>query len=234
MLGIMAFSFRDYVRSYRYIGPMLVFGLALFFIYNVVPNPVMPSYSLTAALLFLIASWLGFGYVDAQDETQHMIGMLHAGGRTRYDIGRTAVMVVWTAVMSVITVVYPILLGKFDRDPSIGEALSSLLGHAGMGMLGIAVSCLFTYRLISKLSYAIIGLMLVSALSLAAGGIAEALPGSLAWLSWLLPPVFPLIDAFDRYEKLTLAYRTAVLIAPWVYGAALFGIFHRLPAVKKL
>ena len=234
MLGIMAFSFTHYVRTYKYLGPMLLFGIALFFIYSVVPNPVMPSYSLTATLTFLVASWLGFGYVDAEDETQQMIGTLHAGGQTKYYAARAAVIAVWIACLAVIAVAYPILFGKFDRRPETAEALISLSGHAGLGMLGAAVSYLFTCKLVRKLSYAVIGLLLVAAVSLAAGGISDALPDPLTGLVWLLPPVFPLMDAFNRYGEMTNGYQSIVLATPWLYSAALFGLFLKLMYRKKL
>ncbi|WP_372634059.1 hypothetical protein [Cohnella sp.] len=234
MLGIMAFSFKHYVRTYKYLGPMLLFGIALIFIYSVVPNPVMPSYSLTATLTFLVASWLGFGYVDAEDETQQMIGALHAGGQTKYVAVRAAVIAVWISGLAVIAVAYPILFDKFDRRPEIGEALISLIGHAGLGVLGAAVSYWFTCRLIRKLSYSLIGLLLVAVLSLAAAGISEALPDPLKGLVWLLPPVFPLMDAFNRYGAMPNDCKSIALAAPWLYASVLFALFLRLINRKKL
>jgi ABC-type transport system involved in cytochrome c biogenesis permease component len=213
---------------------MLFFGIALFFIYSVVPNPVMPSYSLTATLTFLFAAWLGFGYVDAEDVTQQMIGSLHAGGQTKYYAARASVIAFWTVCLSVVAVAYPILFDKFDRQPETGEALAALIGHAGLGMVGAAVSYLFTSKLVPKLSYAIIGLLLTVALSLAAGGIADALPGSLAGLIWLLPPVFPLMDAFNRHEEISAGYQSIVLAAPWAYAGILFGLFLKLMDRKKM
>lgn len=227
MIGIMKFAFRDYVRTYRYIGPLLVYVLALLFIYSVVPNPVMPSYSLTASLLFAIATWLGFGYVDAEDATQQQIGMLHAGSPVKYYVCKLAVMLAAALILAAITTAYPIAFAKFDRQPALGEAMSAFVGHAGLAALGIVVSFLFTYRLVRKLSHAVVGLFLTVALSFASGGIGNALPDAIRFVVWLLPPVFPVMDAFNRYEEFSAFRIVIVLLAPWAYMSAIYVVFLR-------
>jgi len=225
MMGILGSAFRDYARSYRYAAPLLVYAILILFIYGIVPNPVMPSYSLTASLLFLVAAWLGFGYVDAEDETQRLVGILHSGGWIKYELARGLLPLIVCAILAAATTAYPILFDKFDRVPDTWEIVSGFVGHAGLAVLGIAISYLFTHRLVPKLGFAISGLFLSATLSFAETGIREALPEQAGGLIRLLPPVFPLIEAFNRYETVGNAHKAAVLLGPFLYALALFGVY---------
>jgi len=231
MIGTMRFAFRDYARSYRYVAPLLAFAIFLVFIYGVVPNPVMPSYSLTVSLTFLISAWLGFGFVDAEDETQQLLGVLHTGNWTAYHVGRWLLMLGFSALLTVSATFYPIMFGKFDKQPGAGEVLAALAGHMGLALLGVGLSYLFTSKLIGKLNYAIIGLVLALSISFAAGGIRDSLPDSASFIVYLLPPVFPLINVFNRYETVSSAETAFALLAPLLYSFVLLIVYLRL--VKK-
>ncbi len=234
MIGTLRFAFHDYVRSYRYVAPLLAFMTFLIFVYTVVPNPVMPSYSMTVSLTFLIAAWLGFGFVDAEDETQQLVGVLYAGGWITYFVGRWLLMLGVGACLTIFATFYPILFNKFDRQPGVEEVLSALAGHMGMALLGVGIAYLFTCRLVGKLNYAITGLVLVLSLSFAAGGIRESLPEGLSFIAYLLPPVFSLIDVFNRYETASMAEAAYALLAPPLYSLILLLVYLRLMKRKML
>ncbi|MFB9276801.1 hypothetical protein ACFQMJ_30655 [Cohnella cellulosilytica] len=234
MIGMMRYAFRDYARSYRYVGPLLAFAIFLVFIYGVVPNPVMPSYSLTVSLTFLTAAWLGFGFVDAEDETQQLVGVLHSGGWMAYHVGRWLLMAGACGLLTLVATFYPIVLEKFDRQPGVGEILAGLAGHMGLALLGVGISYLFTCKLIGKLNYAIIGLVLALSLSFAAGGIRDSLPESAGFVVHLLPPVFSLIDVFNRYETVSTAEAAFALLAPPIYSLILGVVYLRLMKIRRL
>lgn len=67
---------KDYMLSYRFFAPLTIFAFTVTFIYGVVPNPIMPSYSFTASALFVIAGWIGIGYIDLEHDSQQMITVL--------------------------------------------------------------------------------------------------------------------------------------------------------------
>jgi len=234
MMGMTRFAFWDYARSYRYVAPLLAFTIFLVFIYGVVPNPVMPSYSLTVSLTFLIAAWLGFGFVDAEDETQQLVGVLHSGGWVTYHVGRWLLMAGACGLLTLVATFYPIVLEKFDRQPGVGEVLAGLAGHMGLALLGVGISYLFTCKLIGKLNYAIIGLVLALSISFAAGGIRDSLPESMSFVVHVLPPVFSLIDVFNHYETVSTAEAVLALLAPPMYSLVLGIVYLRLMKTRRL
>ncbi|WP_239619168.1 hypothetical protein [Cohnella mopanensis] len=225
MTATMAYSLQYYLRSYRYVAPLLIFSLTLFFIYSIVPNPVMPSYSLTSTFLFVVSAWLAFGYIDVEDGTQQQITVMHTGSLSKYYYGKLLVIVIIVNILSIICVLYPILFNKFDRQPSLSEWVIALLSHSILSILGIALSILFTNKWVQKLSYAILGIFLAIALSLAGAGIENSSPHSIKALSWLIPPVFRTMDMLNNYEETAYSGVVVSLISPLVYSGLLFWLF---------
>jgi hypothetical protein len=228
MIAAMAFSFRYYVRSYRYVAPLLIYGFFVFFIYYVVPNPVMPSYSFTSALLFLISTWLGFGFIDLEDDTQQAISVLHVGSVNKYYLAKMLVLLAIVIGLSAFTTVYPILLDKFVRQPTGIEAFVALMSHVLLAWLGITISFLFTNKLIRALSHAILGLFLVVAFAMSGAGIENALPDLLRVLIWLIPPVFRVMDSLNNYETASFGEVSIALLSTLLYSLIIAWIFLRM------
>ncbi|QJD85091.1 hypothetical protein [Cohnella herbarum] len=231
MRAAVGYSFRYYARSYRFVAPLLMFGIILLFIYGVVPNPVMSSYSLTSTMLFVVAAWLGFGYIDAEDETQQLITVMHIGNVIKYYLYKLMVIMLICMVLSFICVLYPIAFDKFDRQPSLSESVIAYLSHGFLALLGLSISILFTNKLVGKLSYAILGIFLTIAIALAGAGIAKALPEYASGLAWLLPPLFRTMETLNRYEEATALDIALSVTAPLLYSGILLGIF--LVSMKK-
>jgi hypothetical protein len=225
MTAVMAFALTYYYRSYRYIAPLLVYAISIIFIYNIVPNPVMPSYSLTSTLLFMISIWLGYGYIDVEDEVQQLITALHVRDVSKYYAAKVLVMILIVCALSLLTVLYPAMFGKLIRFPTLSEAVVALLSHFALCFLGIAIAFLFTSKVVKKKSSAIVGLFLFTAISLAGAGIISALPTSLEFIGWLLPPVFRLMKVLNDYESATKMEVIISLTAPLIYGLLLLAIF---------
>lgn len=227
-MAAFAFSLRYYLRSYRYAAPLLVYGWAVHFIYGIVPNPIMPSYALTTALLFAIMAWLAFGFVDAEDETQQMLSALHLRGISRYYASKFAVMALFAVFLSVVATAYPAIFDKMSRTPTAIELALASLGHVASALLGAAIGAMFTSKLMRKLLYAVPGLFLAVALGFAGSGIQHELPPAFHFAVWLLPPVFRIVEAFDRYETGSAAGALLWLLWTLVYGTAIFGLFLAL------
>jgi len=190
MIAIMRLSLAYYLRTHRWVAPLIVYVGAIMFMYSVVPNPVMESYALTSALLFATAAWTGFGYIDAEHPAHQALAALHAGGIRRYYSGKLlAGLVLVTILPSLLAVLYPLAFGKFERAATASEAMTALLAHMAQAGLGFAVAAWFTRKLAARHGNALLGLFLTVAASLAAGSIAEALPDQARGLTWVLPPV---------------------------------------------
>lgn len=227
MMAASSYLFRYYVRSYRYVAPLIVYMTAIIFIYGVVPNPVLSSYGFTSTVLFLVSAWLCFTYIDVEDRTQQALTVLHLGGVTKYYSAKMAVMAIIGTVLALCTTVYPILFDKFSAQPTSGQFIVGIASHVLLSYLGIAIATLFTSKLIRKLNYSILGLFLVLSISMAGSGLSEQLPDRLTFVSWLFPPLYRVMAMLNEDAGIEAQEALVALSAVSIYILVLQFIFFR-------
>jgi len=217
------------MRSYRYVAPSMAYFLFLIFLYTVVPNPVMESYAFTSALLFAVAAWMGYLFIDVESPNQEMVTVLHAGGLIRLYISKLLYNWLFTVPFALFAVLYPALLHKFDRNPTGVELLISFGFHLALAWVGTAVSCWFTRKLFQSrlLSFLLLGCVI--AVAFAAKSVAEELPYGLDRLVLLLPPLHQAIHVLSNDGN-----KWTVLGAVVLYGALSSVLFLIVMWKKKL
>lgn len=227
MTAAMLYALRYYARSYRYVAPLIVYLVVIIFIYGVVPNPVLSSYGFTSTVLFLVMGWLCFTYIDVEDRTQQAITVLHLGSITKFYMAKMAVMTLIGSILALGTTLYPIVFDKFSAQPSAEQFIVGLISHILLSYLGIAISALFTSKLIPKLNYSILGLFLVLSISLAGAGITDLLPDSITFVSWLLPPSYRVMAMLNEDADIDVQEALITFTAVFIYVMALQFIFLR-------
>ena len=84
MGSLIHYMLASYTRSYRYFAPMAFMLISVVFIYSYRPNPIMDSYAVTAAFLFVGSAWLGLNFLNHDQGRQTMLLIVHSG--RPYDI----------------------------------------------------------------------------------------------------------------------------------------------------
>lgn len=209
----------DYIRSYRYFASYLIYVVIVPILYTYKPNPVLSSYAISSAILFVVAAWLGFGYVRNEDETQEQVTYLHVQSPIFYYISKIMFLWLVSFPLALYAIVYPIVFQMFDRPVTAGDLLTALSSHAGLGLLGIAVALLLHPRLIAKTSTAVSYLFLIMIVSLAQKGIMDAwLPRAFQAAGLLIPPVGSMMHALNSESTLTSGTFVLIMISPFVYA----------------
>lgn len=211
-----------YIRSFRYIAPALLYFGGIAWLYAIVPNPVMPSYGLTAVLLYVISVWLAYGYMDAEPDAQQILTALHARGFLRSVAAKLTYLTLFIVPFAVFAVVYPPLAGAFDRTATMPELGLALAGHLLLAWLGIGSGIFFSERLFPKSSYKLPALLLVIAVIVGAEGIRAALPSYAAPIFWLLPPVRLVMNALIGEGE---SNPGTAMAAAGAYAVLLFALF---------
>ncbi|WP_151735320.1 hypothetical protein [Paenibacillus tengchongensis] len=202
MLSILFYYHRYYLRSYRYTAPLTVFLIAMFFLYGVVPNPVMDSYAASATLLFLIAAWLCYGFVDLEDDTQQVITFLHSGKLALLYTAKLIYVWLFTVPLSVFAIVYPIIFDKFAYTPSLRQALTALGCHQLAALLGITLAAWFNAKLFRTGLISFLSLCTVLAVALGGQGIINR---TFPAMSWVIPPYPAIMYVLNDHPQAELA-----------------------------
>lgn len=228
MTALARYLFVCYTRSYRYLPPMLAFLGAIMFIYSIVPNPVMDSYALTSMWLFIVSAWLANGFINLEHESQRFVTVLYTRSITFYYAIKLLLLEFICILLALFATVYPILFDKFDRTPTIAEALFAWLCHAVIAAVGIASALFFSDKRLSRKTMSLLGLLTVLAISLAGQGLMNQLPRSLDWIVWIVPPAYRVADALIRYQELTAATVAGILLYSVTYAVLLTAVFIRV------
>ena len=221
-LALLHYCHTGYMRSFRYIAPMLLYFGSFASLYMVAPNPVMSSYGFTAVLLYAVSAWIAFGYIDAEPEAQQIVTALHAQSFLKFATAKLAYLALLTAPFAFVAVFGPPLAGVFERAATAEELALALAGHLLLSWLGIGTGVLFGKRLFPGKSYKLLVLLLVIASSVGAEGIRNALPAFAAPVVWLLPPVRLVMRVFIGEDGTGPA---AAMTAAAGYAALQFVLF---------
>jgi hypothetical protein len=236
MIAIAAIRYftRDYLLSFRYFAPLTVYLFAVAFVYGVVPNPIMPSFSFTSTVLFMVSAWLALGYIDLEPESQQIITSLRLRGMAAYYGLKIVPLAVLAIVLSVLTVVYPTFGGKFVRTPNAEELWTAMACHVGLAEMGCAAGILFTRKWFPKWYTAWGGLVLFIVVSLAGSRIIDSVPPAIGILEWVLPPLFRTMEMLNEYESATASERFLGMAMPCVYALALMILYIIGMSRKKM
>ncbi len=225
---------RDYLLSFRYFAPLTVYLFIVVFVYGVVPNPIMPSYSFTSTALFVVSAWIGLGYIDLEHDSQQIITGLRFKSLTSYYGIKLVPLAALSLLLSVPSVVYPAWGGKFAGVPNEQELWTSLVCHAGLAAMGCAAGVLFTRKWFPKWYMAWGGLVLFVVISLAGSSVVQSVPSSLRFIEWVLPPLFRTMEMLNRYEGSTSYEKIMGMTMPYVYTLLLVLIFIAGMSRKKM
>jgi hypothetical protein len=217
MRFLIGYLLQDFFRSYRYFVPSMFYLIIVVWIYSVVPNPIMSSYSTTSVILYMFSAWLAMNFLISEPKVQQQITVLHIRSKLRYAFGR--ILAVWliTTVLALFAVIYPTLSGAFDQSVTGLQMLIALYAHLLLALVGIISAFIFHSLFRLKFIYSLGGLLLCLVISLAAGGIGEWLPEQFSFLAWLLPPAAKIMFAMTNFEELSVSKSVLYLGYPLIY-----------------
>lgn len=228
MMALARYLFVYYMRSYRYLAPMLAFFCAILFIYSEVPNPVMDSYGFTSMWLFVVSAWLANGFINLEHESQRYVTVLFARSVATYYAVKLLLLELICVFLALFATVYPILFDKFDRTPSFAEALFAWLCHTIVAALGIACALFFSDKRLSHKTMSLFGLLALLAISMAGQGLANRLPEQISWIVWIMPPAYRIAEIFIRYQELSAGTIAWTLLYATVYAGLVATAFVRV------
>lgn len=189
LIALIKYTLHDYIRSHKYFPPISTFFIIILVFYNYSPNPVIDSYSVTALFLFIISTWLCISVMALDSDVQRQIAILHIKANHRYYIGK--LIAVWCVMMilTIFSILFPILFNKFNEPVTLLTGFVSFSNHILLATLGIVVASLFSQVITKNVVNAYGGLAITVVISIAGIGIKDVLPEFLKPITWIIPPV---------------------------------------------
>lgn len=232
---LMSYFFKQYLRSNKYIAPLLFYVASIAFTYAQKPVYVMTSYMFTCVFIYFCAAWFMYSFTNSEEIVQQQLIILHIKKENYYYICRAIFIWIFVIILSVITVLYPVIGGFFIRKIYPLDIAAALLGHVIIGLLGISTALLFDGRIIKsgKLRFLyLVGVLIVSVIQVP---LSVQYP-FVKWITIVFPPAYLIIRRFGLIDVVGFAsfYKLLCDITIMlIYSIVLILIFIKCMQRKK-
>ncbi|GAA0350131.1 hypothetical protein [Oceanobacillus sp. FSL W7-1293] len=206
MKEVIKYSLHDYIRSHKYFPPVSTFIVLIAVFYTYKPNPIVDSYAITALFLFVISAWLCMSVLSLDSPVQRQLLILNLRSGYRYYLAKLAAVGLITLLLAVFAFFYPIIFHLFSDSVSMTVGFVSIVNHILLAALGICIAAFFSSVMMESAINAYGGLALTVILSIAALGIENALPASLKYMTWIIPPATITQQPLFQWEEENLAH----------------------------
>jgi hypothetical protein len=169
----------EHLRTRGFVAPTVVLLAGVVVLYAQPPNPVLSTAGTVAAFLFAAQCWLALGLFNSQGAADRQVLIATVGGR-RFALARLLAAGTLAGLTSVLLAL-PLVTGRFERTPHLGEIGLVLLANLGSAVAGTALAALFSQPIVRNRAIAVLGLSACALLTLPLD----------------LPPVVPTARALD-------------------------------------
>lgn len=189
MKSFILYQLKNHVRSLMFIPPVALYICWIGILYAYSTTDALGSYTNSAVILFVIATWISMNIFRLEEEAEKHILLVHLRQREHFLYGKWFACVMMIVPLIVFAHVYPIVTNSIARSITMTEHILSLYVHFGLAVLGILIGSFFCGTSMSKSRYVWLLCALTVTASFAYSQLVELLPKWLSWLLWLLPPI---------------------------------------------
>ncbi|QDQ02008.1 ABC transporter permease [Lysinibacillus fusiformis] len=201
MKYLLRYQLINYLRTYKYVPPFSIFILIMVVNYTFVPNPILNSYSFTSIMLFFLMGWFTITLFHAEDEGQKIITILHSKGQSAYYGSLFIVCIAIGFCLSMVSVIYPILIGAFGEQPRVLHIIMGFLSHFSLAVLAIALSAIFTRELVKNRQntwWGVLSILIIAVAIVTLKSVILPVKG----LIWLFPPLHLALEMMSSDDSL--------------------------------
>ncbi|PTK87722.1 ABC transporter permease [Staphylococcus gallinarum] len=203
-----------FIKSYLYIAPVFLFLLSVVGIYIYRNIPILSSFASTAIILFIILTWITIINFNHDGTNERHILYCQLQSRIRYLNNKILYLFIFSCPLIVLSLVYPIIIGAFDKALTLNLLIIGLIVHCLMSVFGILLGTFVTNTIIKSKKYTWLLTTLIVVIILTKTMLIESLP-LLKWILWVFPPINRFINLLtsDNLQFTNFQFLSAILLA---------------------
>lgn len=218
---LLKYHFTLYLKTSRFIMPLIVWLAFMLASYSIRPQYVVPSFLVSMTCLFFIMIWISFSYLESIDNVSEQLMILKVKNQYVYYLSKDFFLMLIGVVMSIIGVIFPVIMNAlngfklFNRPVTARDIVSAFLIYIVFSSLGCSISILLQPRCIKSRKIAIGIIALIALISVIKIGLVKQLP-EVKYIMWIFPPVSEIQSFLSNKEVFylkdivkALAYGTA-------------------------
>lgn len=220
MKAFIRYQLKNYIRSLLFIPPATLYIAWVIVQYAYSNVDILSSYSNTAIVLFIIATWMAMNVFRMEDEAEKHILLVQLPQKEQFLYGKWLTCLLFILPLVILAHFYPIITDSFNRPVVFTDHLLSFYAHIGLATLGVLTGSFFSGTNIKNSHYVWLLTALTITTSFAYPKLIEALPSALSWILWILPPL--------RYFYEPLKAATASGLPIGFLASFSFAVFYML------
>ena len=189
MKAFITYQLKNYIRSLLFIPPVALYMAWVIVQYSYSSVDIMSSYSNTAIVLFIIATWIVMNVFRIEDEAEKHILLVQLSQKEQFLYGKWLTCILFILPLVILAHFYPIVTSSFNQPVAVTDHLLSLYAHIGLATLGILTGSFFSGTKLTNSHYVWLLTALTITTSFAYPKLIEALPSAISWILWILPPL---------------------------------------------
>lgn len=201
MTALVRYSLATVLHSQRYLAPVLLFLAALAVGTSNGSGPIVPSYALCAAALFICSAWFTVTLLNLDDPISRAITVVNAGRSRSVLIAAVIAASLGSLLMAVVGLVFPLLTG--DHQVSGTDLVVGAEAEVCCALTGIAVGLVCSRLVIRRPGYSLLAALALVMIMLLVRGLPPVNP-MFRLMSGDTPPA-DLVGPITGYTAVALA-----------------------------
>ncbi|MCH7323281.1 ABC transporter permease [Solibacillus sp. MA9] len=203
MSAFIRYQLISFVRSLKFIPPVVIFFVWVFILYAYKNVPILSSYAASSIAMYLIMTWITMAIFTMDEESEKHILISHLKRKVSYLFGKWLTILVVMIPLLLFAIFFPIITESFKGNMSIKLYAYAFYSHLVFMSFGILVGTLFSATKISTKKYAWLSSVLIIVVSLASKSIIE-ISLFFKWILWVFPPVFKVIGFMEGEDQVLI------------------------------
>ncbi|MGK5629476.1 hypothetical protein [Streptomyces sp. URMC 123] len=166
MIAVARYALADFLRSQRFLPPLVAFLGLQAILHASSPGPALSAYGLSCAALLPVAVWTTLALHRTEDPLQTTVTVVNARGHRRALTGTTGAAVAGPLVLSVIGLAWPMVAHARLYAPA--DVAIGLAAHLICGITGVALGTCCARPVIGRQGYAFAAASLLALTALVA------------------------------------------------------------------
>lgn len=220
MIAYIQYQFKNYLRSYQFIPPMMIFVIWIFLQYLYNEQPILSSYASSCLGLFIITCWLTLNILNLESLNEKYLLFIQLESKLKYLIAKWLFIFLINCVLIVFSIIYALLLGSFKNQISFKQGVLAILLHLIVCMICILISTLIKNLNVISKKYMWLLISLIGVVSILRPILIQSYP-FIKYILWLIPPIGDLIKLYHSDNP---NYDVLLLLTLWtlIYIIILF------------
>ncbi|MEH7345759.1 hypothetical protein V7122_18090 [Bacillus sp. JJ1532] len=203
MSAFIRYQLISFVRSLKFIPPVVIFFAWVFILYAYKNVPILSSYAVSSIAMYLIMTWITMSIFTLDEESEKHILISHLKRKVSYLFGKWLTILVVMIPLLLFAIFFPIITESFKGNMSIKLYAYAFYSHLVFMTFGILVGTLFSATKLATKKYAWLSTVFIIVVSLASKSIIE-ISLFFKWILWVFPPVFKVIGYMEGEDQVLI------------------------------